>query len=114
MSELDYIIAIIIILFIIAIIFVFIKTTHKFSERFNSNKILKAPSCEECGSLTNENAKRMCLEGCQLDTCYKECSGKKSRPECILECITNGNNSDNGNYNGYNNSNYNGYNSNKN
>lgn len=54
---------------------------------FKSTKILKVPSCEECGSLTNENARKMCLEGCQLDRCYKECSGKKSRPECILQCV---------------------------
>jgi hypothetical protein len=100
MSILAHIIIIVLILATLAMTIVIYNEMNnkpKFSFPNFSSKILKAPSCEECNSLTNENAKRMCLEGCQLDTCYKECSGKKSRPECILECVTNGN------YNGYNN-----------
>ena len=94
MSTLAHIIIIVLILATLAMTIVIYnemnnKPKFSFPNFSNTTKILKAPSCEECNSLTNENAKRMCLEGCQLDTCYKKCSGKKSRPECILQCKIN-------------------------
>lgn len=73
------------IVLILIVIFIFVILTFITVNKQSNNK-QSNNNCQVCDTLTDSNAKKMCMEGCYLDKCFKNCNNDKN---CMDNCMNN-------------------------